>query len=37
VFEIRVPKKIPGPKRNQMTEEWKILYNEELYPILLDD
>lgn len=37
VFEIRVPKNIPGPKRNQVTEEWKRLYNEELYPTLLDD
>jgi len=31
VFENRVLKKIPEPKRNQVTEEWKRLYNQELY------
>ena len=31
VFENRVLKKIPGPKRNQVTEEWKRLCNEEPY------
>ena len=31
VFENRVLTKIPGPMRIQVTEEWKRLYNEELY------
>ena len=31
MFENRVPKKIFGPKRNIIKEEWRRLHNEELY------
>ena len=31
MFESRVLKKIFGPKRNEITEEWRRLRNEELY------
>jgi hypothetical protein len=30
VFENRVLKKIFGPKRDEVTEEWRKLHNEEL-------
>jgi hypothetical protein len=30
VFENRVLRKIFGPKRDEMTEEWRKLHNEEL-------
>jgi len=30
VFENRVLRKIFGPKRDEVTEEWKKLHNEEL-------
>jgi hypothetical protein len=30
VFETRVLRKIFGPKRDEMTGEWRILHNEEL-------
>jgi hypothetical protein len=31
VFENRVLKRIIGPKRDELTEEWRKLHNEELY------
>jgi hypothetical protein len=31
VFENRVLRKIFGPKRDEVTEEWRSLHNEELY------
>jgi hypothetical protein len=31
VFENRVPRRIFGPKRDEMTGEWKKLHNEELH------
>jgi hypothetical protein len=30
VFENRVLRRIFGPKRDEMTEEWRKLHNEEL-------
>jgi hypothetical protein len=30
VFENRVLRRIFGPKRNEVTREWRKLYNEEL-------
>jgi hypothetical protein len=30
VFENRVPRKIFGPKRNEVTGEWRKLHTEEL-------
>ena len=33
MFENRVLKKKFGPKRDEITGEWKILHNEELYTI----
>jgi hypothetical protein len=30
VFENRVPRRIFGPKRNEVTGEWRKLHNEEL-------
>jgi hypothetical protein len=30
VFENRVLRKIFGPKRNEVTDEWRRLHNEEL-------
>ena len=30
MFENRVPKRIFGPKRDEITGEWRKLYNEEL-------
>jgi len=30
VFENRVLRRIFGPKRNEVTEEWRKLHNEEL-------
>jgi hypothetical protein len=30
-FENRVLRRISGPKRNEVTEEWRRLHNEELY------
>jgi hypothetical protein len=29
VFQNRVPKRIFGPKRNEVTEGWRKLHNEE--------
>jgi hypothetical protein len=31
VFENRVLRRIFGPKRDEMTGEWRKLHNEELY------
>jgi hypothetical protein len=31
VFENRVLRRISGPKRDEMTEEWRKLHNEELH------
>jgi len=31
LFENRVLRSIFGPKRNEITEEWRRLHNEELY------
>jgi hypothetical protein len=31
VFENRVLRKIVGPKRDEVTGEWRTLHNEELY------
>jgi hypothetical protein len=31
VFENRVPRRIFGPKRNEVTGEWRKLHNEELH------
>jgi len=31
VFEIRVLRKIFGPKRDEVTGEWRKLHNEELH------
>jgi hypothetical protein len=33
VFENRVLRKIFGPKRDEVTGEWRILYEEELYDL----
>jgi hypothetical protein len=33
VFENRVLRKIFGPKRDEVTEEWRRLHNEELYDL----
>jgi hypothetical protein len=30
VFENRVPRKISGPKRDDVTRNWRRLHNEEL-------
>jgi hypothetical protein len=30
VFENRVPRRIFGPKRDEVTREWRKLHNEEL-------
>jgi len=35
VFEIRVLRKIFGPKREKVTGEWRRLHNEELYDLYL--
>ena len=32
-FENRVLRRIFGPKRDEVTEEWKKLHNEELYDL----
>jgi len=32
VFEIGVPRGIFGPKRDEVTGEWRELHNEELNP-----
>jgi hypothetical protein len=31
VFENRVPRRIFGPKRDEVTEEWRKLHSEELH------
>jgi hypothetical protein len=33
VFESRAPRKIFGPKRDEVTGEWRRLHNEELYDL----
>jgi hypothetical protein len=33
VFENRVLRRIFGPKRDEVTEEWRRLHNEELYAL----
>jgi hypothetical protein len=33
VFEIRVLRKISGPKRGEVTVEWRRLHYEELYDL----
>jgi hypothetical protein len=33
VFENRVLRKIFGPKRDEVTGEWRRLHNEELYDL----
>jgi hypothetical protein len=33
VFENRVLRKILGPKRDEVTEEWRRLHNEELHDL----
>jgi len=33
VFENRVLRRIFGPKRDELTVEWRKLHNEELYDI----
>jgi hypothetical protein len=33
VFENRVLRRIFGPKRDEMTEEWRKLHNEELHDL----
>ena len=33
VFENRVLRKVFGPKRDEVTGEWRRLYNEELYDL----
>ena len=30
MFENRVPRRVFGPKRDEVTEEWRKLHNEEL-------
>jgi hypothetical protein len=35
VFENRVPRRIFGPKRDEGTEEWRKLHNEELHILYL--
>jgi hypothetical protein len=35
VFENRVLRRIFGPKREEVTEDWRKLYNEELNDVLL--
>ena len=37
VFENWVLRRIFGPKRNEETEEWRELQNEELYDLYLSD
>jgi len=33
VFENRVLRKVLGPKRDEVTGEWRRLHNEELYDL----
>ena len=33
VFENRMPRRIFGPKRDEVTGEWRRLHNEELYAL----
>jgi hypothetical protein len=33
VFENRVRRKIFGPKRDEISGDWRRLYNEELYDV----
>jgi hypothetical protein len=35
VFENRVPRRIFGPKRDDVTGDWRKLHNEELHNFLL--
>jgi hypothetical protein len=36
VFENRVPRRIFGPKRDEVTGEWRKLHNEELHNLSPD-
>jgi hypothetical protein len=33
VFENRVPRRISGPKRDEVTGEWRRVHNEEVYDV----
>ena len=35
VFKNRAPRKLLGPKRDDLTEQWKTTRNEELYALYL--
>ena len=35
MFENKVLRKISGPKRDEVTGEWRRLHNEDLYNFLL--
>ena len=37
VYENRVLRRIFGPKREEVTGEWRKLHNEELYDVLLTE
>jgi hypothetical protein len=37
VFENRVLRKIFGPKRDEVTGEWRRLHNDELYDLYLSN
>jgi hypothetical protein len=34
-FEIRIPRRISGPKRDEIIRGWRKLHNEELYKCTL--
>jgi hypothetical protein len=36
VFENRVLRRIFGPKRDEVTGEWRRLHNKELYVLILE-
>jgi hypothetical protein len=33
VFETKVPRKIFGPKRDKVTQDWRRVHNEELHDL----
>jgi hypothetical protein len=37
VFENKVPRRIYGPKKDEVTGEWRRLRNEELYALYSSD